>query len=117
MHTFIELWSCTPQWTAMSPEERGAYMAAIGPAIESVVAAGVQLLACGTADRDTDHGGDWDFFAVWSTPDAETLRHFEQTVAASGWYEHFAQVNVSGASGDLDALIGAMVGASASVAG
>ncbi len=117
MHTFIELWSCKPRWSAMSAEERGAYMAQIAPSIESVMAAGVQLLACGTADRDTDHCGDWDYFAVWSTPDSETRRLFERTIAASGWYDHFAQVNLSGVSGDLDAVIGGMVGAPASVAG
>ena len=117
MHTFIELWSCTAKWNAMSAEERGAYMAQIGPSIESVLAGGVTLLACGTADRDTDRRGDWDYFAVWSTPDAEARRRFEQTVAASGWYDHFDQVNVAGSSGELDALIGAMVGAPAAVAG
>src|ERR1700752_3534471 len=53
----------------------------------------------------TDHRAPYDFFCVYRVPNVEVQREFEQRVAASGWYEYFEQVNVSGDANDFEAVL------------
>jgi haloalkane dehalogenase len=58
----------------------------------------VEVIGYGANDPDTDHRAPYDFFSVYRVPDTVTQREFEASIAASGWYQYFEQVNVSGAA-------------------
>ncbi|WP_406485774.1 haloalkane dehalogenase [Streptomyces phaeochromogenes] len=45
-----------------------------------------------------DRRAPYDFFSVYHVPDVVTQRQFEAGIAASGWYDYFEQVNISGAA-------------------
>ena len=45
MITYIELWKAKQAWTDLSKEEKGNYMAALGPAIQQLLESGVQIVS------------------------------------------------------------------------
>jgi hypothetical protein len=54
---------------------------------------------------DTDRRAPHDFFCVYRVPNVEFQREFERQIAASGWYDYFEQVNVSGDAQDFEAVL------------
>ncbi|MEO7444752.1 MAG: DUF6616 family protein [Ferruginibacter sp.] len=96
MITYIELWKARQTWKDMNQEERGNYLTALDPAIQQLVESGVQIVSWGENESSTFKKADFDYFAVWSFPDVETAKQFEQMVEAAGWYNYFDQVNVMG---------------------
>ena len=44
-------------------------------------------------------------FCVYRVPSAEFQREFERQVTASGWYNYFEQVNISGPAEDFAAVL------------
>ena len=109
MQTFIELWSVKESWLKMNKEERGNYLSQIGPALQELLAKGVEIVSWGQNDTSTTHRADYAFFAVWKFPNAEIQKEFEAMVEAAGWYNYFHQENVSGISTTPDVIIGKMV--------
>lgn len=49
-------------------------------------------------DPATDQRAPYDFFCVYQVPSAGLQREFEAGINASGWYDYFEQVNLSGAA-------------------
>ena len=80
MITYIELWKAKQAWINLSKEERGAYMTALGPAIQQLTEAGVQIISWGVNDASTFSKAGYDYFAVWSFPTEEGAKGFEKIV-------------------------------------
>lgn len=110
MITYIELWKAKQAWTDMSTEERVTYMNALGPAIEQLLASGVQIISWGSSDTSTFSRADYDYFAVWTFPDEQTAKEFEKMVEGAGWYTYFDQVNAMGKASTPQEIIGQMIG-------
>jgi len=96
MHVFIELWKAKPAWEALSRDERVAYMEQVGAGVRQLAEAGVEAVTWGLVEEDTVRRADFDFFAVWRTPDKDATKLLERAVEEAGWYEYMEQVNVSG---------------------
>lgn len=109
MHTFIELWDTTDRWEQLSTEERKRFMEQIGTGVQQLASAGVESLGWGFARDDVDAATDHRFFAIWQAPDEAGIEAFQRAVADSGWYELFAQVNVSGKLRSPDEVIDALI--------
>ncbi|MEL6717341.1 MAG: DUF6616 family protein [Bacteroidota bacterium] len=106
---FIELWNAKPAWLALSAEERGNYMAQIGPHIQGLIDKGTKILTWSKNDEATDKRSNYDYFAIWSFPDQETANGFQQLVEGAGWYNYFEQVNAMGEADSVESIIGALV--------
>lgn len=109
MNVFIELWRARDSWIELSPEQRGEWMQNIGPSIQAMLEAGVAYVGGGRTEGGGHRDSSYDFFAVWTVPDEDVRKAFESTVEASGWYDYFEQVNVTGESVELEPLIGLLV--------
>jgi hypothetical protein len=96
MYLFAECWKARPEWLALTPEARGAYMTQLGAGIGELMKAGAEIISWSMNDPDTSHRSPFDYFAVWQFPDKEFVKGFERTVEQSGWYNYFDQVNLSG---------------------
>ena len=109
MITYIELWKAKQAWINLSKEERGAYMTALGPAIQQLTEAGVQIISWGVNDASTFSKAGYDYFAVWSFPTEEGAKGFEKIVEGAGWYNYFDQVNLMGTAVSPQEVIGKMI--------
>lgn len=99
---FIELYNYKSAWSRCLEEERTLFAKKVGDAVESLKAAGVEVVAYGMNSVATDRRAPYDFFCVYRVPSAEFQREFERRIAASGWYEYFDQVNISGDARDVE---------------
>lgn len=97
MHLYVELWKARPAWLALSAEERERYVAQLGPAIDQLLEAGIELVGFAIADADAPHAAEYPYLAVWRMPTLELARALEQTVESAGWHQYFEQVNSRGA--------------------
>jgi hypothetical protein len=109
MITYIELWKAKQAWLDLTKEERGAYMTALGPAIQQLVDNGVHIVSWGTNEASTFSRADYDYFAVWTFPDKEAVQDFEKLVEGAGWYNYFDQVNGMGNTESPQEVIGKMI--------
>ncbi|CAN5270336.1 hypothetical protein BH11BAC5_BH11BAC5_28380 [soil metagenome] len=111
MITYIELWKSKPTWQNMSAEERGNYITALGPAIQQLMDAGVQIVSWGKNESSTFSKVDYDYFAVWTFPNIEMAQQFEKMVEGAGWYNYFDQVNAMGNATSPQEIMGDMINA------
>ncbi len=109
MKCFIELWKAKKTWKELSKEERGNYLAQIGPHMQALTEKGVEFGAWGENDPDTSNRINYDFFGIWMFPKPEMAKEFEQVIEAAGWYNYFEQVNVSGTALTPQEVIGKML--------
>jgi haloalkane dehalogenase len=93
---FIELYNYKQSWGECSADVRKAFAAGVTEAVGQLRSAGVEVIAYGSNSMQTDRRAPYDFFCVYRVPSSESQREFERQVAASGWYDYFDQVNVSG---------------------
>ena len=105
MITYIEVWNAKEAWLDLSKDERSHYMAALGPAIQQLMASGVSIISWGANEAQTFERASYDFFAVWSFPGIESVKAFEQMVEGAGWYQYFEQVNLAGKTGGPQEVI------------
>lgn len=108
MKTYIEVWKAKEAWKKLSKEERGDYLAQLAPAIQELMAKGVEIISWGLNEKTTFARAEYDFFAVWKFPDAEVISFFEKMVESAGWYKYFDQVNLKGDSVDPATVMEAM---------
>jgi hypothetical protein len=102
---FIELYNYKSAWTDCPETERAGFAEKIAEAVNGLTSAGVDVIAYGMNAVETDRRAPYDFFCVYRVPNAAFQREFERQIAASGWYNYFDQVNVSGdARGFKEAL-------------
>lgn len=109
MITYIELWKSKQTWKDLSADEKGNYLAALGPAIQQLMEAGVQIVSWGKNEAGTFNRAAYDYFAVWTFPNAETATQFEQMVDGAGWYNYFDQVNAMGPISTPQDVMGDMI--------
>ncbi|HTE01876.1 MAG TPA: DUF6616 family protein [Mucilaginibacter sp.] len=110
MKYYIEAWTPRQTWLDMSPEQRGAYMAQLGPAIQQLSEQGTEIISWGVNDDDTHNRLGFDFFAIWKFPNEELAKTFEGLVVDAGWYNYFEQVNIKGSPASPDDIIGKLIG-------
>lgn len=109
MKYYIEAWKAKQAWIDMNHEQRGAYMAQLGPAIQQLSEQGTEIITWGSNDGDTFNRMDMDFFAVWKFPTAELAKTFEELVEAAGWYAYFEQINIKGSPASPNEIIGHLI--------
>lgn len=109
MKSYLELWNAKPTWKALSQEERGNYMAQIGPAVQQLLDGGAEIICWGVNQGNTYQRAAYDYFAVWNFPNQESIENFEKLVVDAGWYNYFEQVNVCGTATTPEEVIGKMI--------
>jgi hypothetical protein len=109
MKFYIEAWKPKQIWLEMSKEQRIAYMAQLGPAIQQLTELGTEIISWGVNDLDTHNRLGFDFFAIWKFPEDEIARKFENIVADGGWYEYFDQVNIQGSPESPNDIIAKLI--------
>lgn len=109
MTLFLEMWKPKRSWLELSEEERAGYIESIGPSIEGLLEAGVELVGIGTNDEDTDQRANYGFWAVWRMPD-ELVDRFEAAVREDGFYDYFEQVNARGEERSPEEVFGRLIG-------
>ena len=102
---FIELYNYRPAWAERPENQRTDFAKTIVEAVKGLTSVGVEIIAYGMNSPATDRRAPYDFFCVYRVPNAEFQREFERQVAASGWYDYFEQVNVSGDAQDFEAVL------------
>ncbi|MFJ9367388.1 haloalkane dehalogenase [Nocardia sp. NPDC101769] len=95
---FVELYNYRPEWRALDDEQRQTFVMGVMDALTGLQKQGVEVIGYGANDLETDRRAPYDFFCVYRVPDVDAQRKIEAEVAASGWYDYFDQVNVSGAA-------------------
>ncbi|WP_086930250.1 DUF6616 family protein [Agarilytica rhodophyticola] len=93
---YIELYNYKPAWFELTQEERENYVDIVSKAIAEMETGDVNVIGFGYNDSNTDRRAKYDFFCVYTMPNTEFARAFEEQVKASGWYNYFDQVNISG---------------------
>ncbi|MEM9823206.1 MAG: DUF6616 family protein [Bacteroidota bacterium] len=106
---FVEIWNAKPALLALSVEERGAYMANIGPHIQDLLAKGVEVLTWSDNATVTTKRAAYDYFAIWKFPDQATADGFQQLVDNVGWYNYFEQTNLMGEAASAQEIIGQLI--------
>lgn len=96
-YTLIELYTATPAWTALPPDQRTAFFTRIGAGMQQFDPVRIAPVAMGRVAEGAAHGGSEQFYAVWrceSRGDADALL---EGIAATGWHQYFATTNAVGA--------------------
>lgn len=93
---FIELYNYRDRWFEADAAERRGFADMVAGEVEKIAAAGAEVIAFGLNDTGTDRRAGYDFFCVYTLPDAGFARTLEAGIAASGWHDYFEQVQVSG---------------------
>jgi hypothetical protein len=104
-HIFVELYNYRPAWAKRSENERTDFVNKVIEAVNRLKSAGVEVIAYGKNSLETDRRAPYDFFCVYRVPNAEFQREFERQITASGWYDYFEQVNISGPAEDFAAVL------------
>ena len=96
-HYLVEHWSYKATWHALSQQERAAFAAKIGEAVQQMASAGIRTLGFGRIDRTLDKAHkDFDFWSIWEMESLEARDAFLAGVAATGWYDYFEHANTGG---------------------
>ena len=100
-HTFIELYTATPAWTALPLEQRNAFFARIGAGMQQFDPARITPLAMGSIATDVPHGSGEQFYAVWCCASREEADALVAGIAATGWHDYFTTTHAVGAVDDM----------------
>ena len=84
-------------------------MSQLGPAIEGLAKAGVEIVGWGVNDGETPYRGGYRYLAVWKMPNKDLVQQFEETVEQAGWHKYFEQIYVRGELLTPEATIGNMI--------
>eukprot|EP00439_Symbiodinium_sp_Y106_P087596 s1_g132.t1 len=88
---YIELYNYNQPWLDLSEDDRREFVAVVESAVAEMETAGINVIGFGFNDLNTDRRAHYDFFCVYTMPDAAFARTFESQVEASGWYRYFDQ--------------------------
>lgn len=109
MYIYVELWKAKPEWLELSKEAREEYMSQLGPAMEEMAKAGIEIIGWALNDEDTPHRGDYSYIAVWKMPTKEFVLKLEENVEAAEWHKYFEQINARGVIDTPETVIGDMI--------
>ncbi len=93
---FIEMWTPTAAWLALSSVERVDYVQKVAAATKALIDQGVEILTWSVSEQDISQPGPHEYFAIWKFPTQELSESFQTTVEQAGWYNYFDQVNLQG---------------------
>lgn len=96
MYVIVELWNARASWWELSSAQRQAFLDHVTGHMSAVT--DPVPVAWGFADRETDRDAGYDLFAVWHTDHPAAVDRFLTTLRATDWYDHFEQVNTTGAA-------------------
>lgn len=97
MHLYTELWNARPEWLALSEDERKDYIAQVGPGIQKLKEAGIELIGFALNDSDTPYRTNYRYLALWKMPEGKSqARLLEGILEDAGWHNYFEQVNARG---------------------
>ncbi|USX14682.1 haloalkane dehalogenase [Oxalobacteraceae bacterium OTU3CAMAD1] len=105
-HIFIELWKFKDSWHQLGVEGRAAYVEKLVPAVQGMLAAGVEIVSWGYNEQGVDQRVDYDVFAVYRLPNRALYEQLQSSIRASGWYEYFHHVNAGGVAMSPQAILG-----------
>jgi haloalkane dehalogenase len=97
-YIFIELFNYRPTWEDAGQDVRASYVERLIETFDSMPERGIDIIAYGFNDLDTDSRAAYDFFSVYQVASIEAQRAFEDAIRQAGWYEYFEQVNLRGAA-------------------
>lgn len=100
-HYLTELYSAKPAWLALSQEQRQQFLTAVGSAMPTLSALGIEPITFGEIDRSRLHSPKQTFFAVWRCPDDAALEALVAGIAQSGWHDYFDTINAGGKGTDF----------------
>jgi hypothetical protein len=106
---FIELYNYRPGWKELSADDRQVFANTVANEVKGLAQHGVDVIAWGMNDQATAYRAPYDFYCVYKVPSAEFQRSFDAAVEASGWYNYFEQVCVSGKALTPEELLSANV--------
>ncbi|HCT24703.1 MAG TPA: hypothetical protein DIW85_00625 [Stenotrophomonas sp.] len=96
-HTLIELYTATPAWTALPPEQRTAFFDRIGAGMQQFDPARITPVAMGRAIAGVSHASGEQFYAVWRCARREDADALVEGIAATGWHQYFTTTHTLGA--------------------
>jgi len=90
---FVETWTATEAWKALTDKEQVAYLQTLDDPDRFMLVNGVEIIKKGD-NTEEDQLANVDFFTIWSAPDGESENGFEQLITNYDWYTYFRQVNI-----------------------
>lgn len=105
MQIVFELWNAKPAFLDAPATVREEIIGGVRGGIEQMAGMGIRTLGWGRVAPSSDHPSGYDWFAVWEIPSPQLVDAFFSGVAASGWYDWFEQVNVSGELESVDVVL------------
>ena len=96
-YTLIELYTATPAWTALPPDQRTAFFTRIGAGMQQFDPVRIAPVAMGRVAEGAAHGGSEQFYAAWRCASREDADALLEGIAATGWHQYFATTNAVGA--------------------
>ena len=96
MQLYVELWNANSKWLALSEEDRQQYIDGVGPSMNVLIDAGVEIVGWAMSDTDTPHDSGYRYIAVWKMPSAKEVDLLEKALVQAGWHDYFDQVNARG---------------------
>lgn len=106
---FVEQWKVTKAWKALTPEQKKDYMSQVNSHIGGLLGDKVKILTWSKNAGTTSMRADYDYFAIWSFADQENLDNFQKLVENAGWYNYFAQTNLSGEESSAETIINEII--------
>src|SRR5690606_24978685 len=106
---FMEMWKPKEAWLKMSRTERQQYLGQLGPAIQSLLENGVEIITWSLNELATPLTTDHVYLGVYKFPSEALTVQFEQMVEQAGWYNYFDQTNAKGALNTPQAIMGHML--------
>jgi hypothetical protein len=100
-HYLAELYTPKQTWLDLLEDQRQSFFTAIGSAIPTLSALGVEALSLGKVDQSKLHSSGHTFFAVWRCPDNAALEALVSGIAQSGWHNYFDTINAGGEGTDF----------------
>lgn len=106
---FIEQWNAKEEWKSLKTEEKREYMSQVGAHIGDLLGEKVKILSWSKNDPNTSRRAGYDYFAIWSFADQESVDHFQNLVENAGWYNYFEQTNLKGEQNSVHNIINEII--------
>ena len=110
-HYLVELYTPNPAWQTLPAEQRQAFLAAIGQAMGSLSALGVEVLTLTELEPGIDQGSKHRFLGIWRLASPEARTALLDGIRASGWYRYFDHVNAAGTAQGFEQHLAALINA------
>ncbi|HCT7898548.1 DUF6616 family protein [Klebsiella sp. PL-2018] len=97
----VELYTPNAEWKSLTIGLRRQFLEDINNSMSSLSSMGVEILTLTEIQPGIDRSTEHRFLGIWRFPDAQTRDALLAGIKASGWYEYFEHVNVTGTDGDF----------------